>query len=287
MVYSGGYLMVFISTADPLYIVGIISISVIIVCFVAGLLTGDYSWVDRLWSILPFIYSWIYVYRSGLDSRVILISVLITIWGIRLTYNFARKGGYGNVEDYRWQEVKKGFKNKFLWQFFNFLFISFYQNLLFVLFTLPVYVSYKFKGVPLNTLDLIATVFFICLLILETIADQQQWNFQQKKRALMGTNVNLTGDFKRGFFTGKLFKYSRHPNFFAEISMWWMVYLFSIAATGSLFHWSITGTVLLTLLFQGSTSFTEKLSSRKYPDYKLYQKTTSRIIPWFSKGIPD
>jgi len=39
----------------------------------------------------------------------------------------------------------------------------------------------------------------------------------------------------------------------------------------------------LTLLFQGSTDLTEKLSVRKYPGYKRYQKRVPRLLPWFSK----
>jgi steroid 5-alpha reductase family enzyme len=44
--------------------------------------------------------------------------------------------------------------------------------------------------------------------------------------------------------------------------------------------------VLLTLLFQGSTGLTEKLSLRKYPAYADYQRTTNRLVPWFPKSTP-
>ena len=67
-------------------------------CWVASLITKDTSWVDRIWSIVPVVYVWIFassVITSGQDSaRLILMAVLVTLWGIRLTFNFARKGGY-------------------------------------------------------------------------------------------------------------------------------------------------------------------------------------------------
>jgi len=101
----------------------------------------------------------------------------------------------------------------------------------------------------------------------------------------MKTKKKLTGDLKRGFLSHGVFRYSRHPNFFGEMGIWWFVYLFSVAATYPIhIQWinpTIIGTVLLTLLFQGSTPLTEYLSSSKYPAYKQYQKTTSRLIPFF------
>ena len=62
--------------------------------------------------------------------------------------------------------------------------------------------------------------------------------------------------------------------------MWWMVYLFSVAAGAGWLNATIAGTVLLTLLFQGSTAMTEGLSLEKYPSYAKYQRTTSRLVPW-------
>jgi steroid 5-alpha reductase family enzyme len=62
--------------------------------------------------------------------------------------------------------------------------------------------------------------------------------------------------------------------------MWWAIYVFSIAASGVWLNWSIAGAILLTLLFQGSTRFTEELTLSKYPAYRDYQQTTSRLIPW-------
>ncbi len=63
--------------------------------------------------------------------------------------------------------------------------------------------------------------------------------------------------------------------------MWWTYYVFSIAAGAGWLNWTITGAILLTLLFQGSTGITEKLSARQFPADADYQHSTSRLIPWF------
>jgi steroid 5-alpha reductase family enzyme len=77
-------------------------------CWILSLITHDTSQVDRMWSIAPPLYLWIFAGGAGFgDARVNLMAVLATVWGARLTFNFARKGGYSGVEDYRWAVLRK------------------------------------------------------------------------------------------------------------------------------------------------------------------------------------
>ena len=67
-------------------------------------------------------------------------ALLSTLWGLRLTYNFWRKGGYSSGgEDYRWPVLRKKLNNRCLFTLFNLAFISFYQNILLLLIALPSY----------------------------------------------------------------------------------------------------------------------------------------------------
>ncbi len=61
------------------------------------------------------------------------------------------------------------------------------------------------------------------------------------------------------------------------------MFLFGAVAAGSLLQWTVLGPLLLTLLFVGSTRFTESITLSRYPEYAEYQATTSPIIPWFAK----
>ena len=78
---------------EPLTVVIWIAAAACASAWVASLITGDHSWVDRLWSIVPVVYAWVFAITAGLDARVTLMAVLVTLWGARLTFNFARKGG--------------------------------------------------------------------------------------------------------------------------------------------------------------------------------------------------
>jgi steroid 5-alpha reductase family enzyme len=267
-------------STDPLTTAFWMAGGLALVCWVLSLITKEYSWVDRLWSITPPLFALHFAGHAGFhDARLNLMAGLTVLWGVRLTYNFARKGGYKpGGEDYRWEEIKQ--KIGPLWfQVLNATFLAPFQNYLLLLIVVPSYAAYQSARPPLNVLDLIAAVAFVVFFIGETVADEQQWRFQTAKHAAIARGETP----ETGFITTGLFRYSRHPNFFCEQAMWWTYYGFSIAAGAEWLNWTITGAVLLTLLFQGSTGLTEKLSARKYPAYAAYQKTTSRLMPWFPK----
>lgn len=63
-------------------------------CFIVGEISHNNSQMDKLWSILPEVYLWIMAAENGMNIRSIIMASLATLWGIRLTYNFARKGAY-------------------------------------------------------------------------------------------------------------------------------------------------------------------------------------------------
>ena len=246
--------------------------------WIASLITKDTSWVDRIWSIVPVVYLWVFAASAGLaDARLDVMAALVTVWGARLTFNFARKGGYSGMEDYRWAVLRAQMKP---WQFqlFNLFFITIYQNVILLLIALPAVTAYENKT-PFTALDLILAVVFIGFTIGETVADQQQWNFQNWKKA--ETDAGRTPNPR--FLQSGLFRLSRHPNFFFEQAQWWVIFLFGASAAGSILQWTVAGPFLLTVLFVGSTIFTENISKSKYPEYSLYQKRTSAIVPWFPR----
>jgi steroid 5-alpha reductase family enzyme len=245
----------------------------------ASLVTGDTSWVDRMWSLLPETYVWIFAgYAHFANARLDTMAVLATLWGGRLTYNFARKGGYSGVEDYRWQVLREAMA-RWRFQLFNLFFVVLYQNALLVLIALPAMSAYQHRTTHFGPLDVLAVIVFVALLAGETVADQQQWVFQQEKKRVATAGQRPS----RGFLREGLFRYSRHPNYFFEIAQWWVVFLVGALAARSLAQGSVLGAVLLTLLFVGSTRFTEKISSAKYPGYALYQREVSPVIPWWPR----
>jgi len=247
------------------------------VCFITWLtsvITKEYSWVDRIWSIIPIVYVWVFAYGANFaDPRLNLMGILVTLWGARLTFNFARKGGYApGGEDYRWAILRQKM-NPALYQIFNIFFIVIFQNALLLAIVLPANLALE-NQTALNQNDAFFAVLFLGLLIFEFIADQQQWNFHQLKKQ---------GKTDKGFLDKGLFAISRHPNFFAEQGQWWVLAFWGFA-TANNSHWEyFVGAIILTALFLGSARFTEQISAGKYPEYKDYQKRVSMMIPWIAK----
>lgn len=276
---------------DTLLILAIICGSSILYCFVVGELAHNNSQMDKLWSILPIAYAWVIAAKGGMKIRLVVSAVIVTLWGIRLTMNFARKGAYKlkfweGEEDYRWAILRKNkvFQNRFAWVMFNLFFISIYQNVLILAFCLPALAAME-SNAPFGAFDYVAASLATLFLILETIADEQQWKFHKEKKRLLKEGKSLEElpePYNLGFNTTGLWGFMRHPNYLGEQGIWVSLYIFVIGAgvaNYGIFNWSIVGPLFLVFLFLGSSTLGESISSSKYPKYKDYQRQVPKYFP--------
>ena len=184
------------------------ALAVAAVVFGVGEATGNYSQVDKLWSLLPCFYTLFYTHYSGYNSRLLLQSFCTLVWGARLTYNFAAKGGYHwprvweGEEDYRWPVLRAkipAFQNKQVWRLFHLLFIAVYQNILLWVITLPAIAAWS--ALPLTRYDLLAAAAMLFFVFVEAKADKQQNDFQARKRAAVARGDKSCAEVKVGFVT--------------------------------------------------------------------------------------
>ena len=260
-------------------------------CFIAGELAQNFSQMDKLWSLLPIAYTWIIAARGGMKPRLVSFALLVTAWGIRLTANFARKGAYslkfwtGN-EDYRWAIVRQNpiFRKGIAWTLFDLFFISAYQNLLVLAICLPALACMESEA-PLGVVDALAALCAVGFLTLETVADEEQWRFQETKKQLLAEHSRLDElpePYDLGFNTLGLWERMRHPNYLGEQGIWLSLYFFAVgagAAGRGIFHWTMVGPLLLVLLFVGSSALGESISAKKYPRYPDYAGQVFKYIP--------
>jgi steroid 5-alpha reductase family enzyme len=128
---------------------------------------------------MPIIYAWVIYFQGGKTPRQLIMASIVTVWGVRLTYNFARKGGYSwkfweGEEDYRWVHVRKipFVGSKVGWFIFNLSFISFYQAYLIMGFTLPMILTIQEKPTEIGLFDSFAAIAMTLFIVFETIADE-------------------------------------------------------------------------------------------------------------------
>lgn len=298
-VAEGKYIhaLTFDDSADPTAKCLVICTWSFVICFLGGEVTRNFSQVDKLWSVLPCIYAWIFAYCSGFNVRCTLMALLATVWGARLTYNFSRRGGYDGVyklrpwqgeEDYRWPILrgKPPLNNIVVWMLFDLVFISFFQNVLLLLLAMPSAYAYSCatngprSSQGLTALDYSATGIFLVMILISIVADQQQWVYQQGKKLHSSRNNVDNTEFAVGFCRTGLWGKSRHPNYFAEQGAWISFYVVGMAASG-IHNSTVIGALLLCLVFQGSTRMSEAISAGKYKLYKDYQNN----VPCFMLNI--
>lgn len=194
----------------------------------------------------------------------ILLASMIAIWGIRLgTYLVIRI--IKIKKDSRFDQIRE----KPL-EFFKFWF---FQGLAVWVIMLPaVHVFNQTQDKNLNILMIAGTIIWLVGLLIETVADWQKFVFknnpQNKDRW-----VNLG-----------LWKYSRHPNYFGEMSLWWGIFIFSIPFIQGPAWLTVIGPVFISfiLIFISGIPPLEKRYNQKYANnfqYQQYKKKTSLLIP--------
>jgi steroid 5-alpha reductase family enzyme len=128
-------------------------------------------------------------------------------------------------------------------------------------------------------------VILLGFIILEAVADKQQMTFQTTKYKLLKQGKKLEDlqkPYNKGFNTNGLWGRSRHPNYFSEQSIWFVLYFICISGgvtNNIFFNWTLIGSMVLILLFMGSSNFSESISLQKYPDYQDYSSKVSKYVP--------
>jgi steroid 5-alpha reductase family enzyme len=137
----------------------------------------------------------------------------------------------------------------------------------------------------MSILDIGIARVLMALVVFEYFADQQQWNYHQAKNEYQKTAKVPKGwtraQMDRGFNTTGLWKYSRHPNFAAEQTIWVLLYQWSCFDANVFWNWTVVGAIAYLGVFAGSTPLTEGISAGKYPEYKLYQERVGKFLPAF------
>eukprot|EP01083_Nonionella_stella_P117455 350067_1 len=278
--------------SDPLYFTLWLLIVMTAWTYYKNKTTDDCSFVDRVWSIAPILYSGAmtlhyYVQNNyQLHDRLCLTFMMILGWGVRLSYNLYIKGGYKTgKEDHRWGLIRTWYTGKTIkWNLFVFWVVNVWQMVAIYAFSaLPLYIIYHGpSGTQLYDMPL--AIMFCFFLAIETFADDQMFQFQEgKKEQIRKRRFSQIKDYYLdGFYHEGLYRYSRHPNYFGELGQWWVIYWLSCVGHNKAIspNWSVIGILHLCFIFYKSLHLTESITNFKYPKYKLYAKRTSKFFLW-------
>jgi steroid 5-alpha reductase family enzyme len=237
--------------------------------WIASIFLKNVAIVDLFWGFGFVLAGWIYFfYTDGYEVRKILLMVLVTIWGLRLSIYLAWRN-IGKGEDFRYQQFRKNYGEKYWW--ISFLQTFLLQGILMWLISAPLLGAQFYSGnSSLNIFDILGILFWIIGIIFEAGGDFQLAKFKSNP------------DNKGKVLDSGFWRYTRHPNYFGDASVWWG-YGFICIASGS--YLPFLGSLLMTALIikVSGVALLEKTLTNTKPQYKDYIEKTSPFIPWFPK----
>jgi steroid 5-alpha reductase family enzyme len=228
----------------------------------------DNSIVDIAWG-LGFIAVALLTFflEEGFTLRQVVVCGLVFLWGMRLALHIAlRKRGKG--EDFRYAKWRKDWGRWFVLRSYFQIFML--QGLFLFIIALPILLINLSQRERLTAVDLIGIGVWCIGFFFEAVGDCQLKQF--KKRI----------ENKGKIITSGLWKYTRHPNYFGEVVMWWGIFLIGLSIEkGWIAILSPLTISFLLLRVSGVTMLEKKYQGN--PEFEAYAKRTNAFFPWFPK----
>ena len=226
------------------------------------------SCYDAYWSVAPpllALYWWAAGSLGSDDVRAWLVTTVVAVWAVRLTANWVHGWPGFEHEDWRYPMLRDRAGR---WGLVADLFgIHLFPTLQVFLGMLPVYVAVSRPGRDVGWLDLVAVVVGLGAVTLELTADVQMHRFVRDRRPGEVMDRGLWG-------------WSRHPNYFGEISFWFALALFGVAAAPSDAWWLFAGVLAMLAMFLGaSIPMMEQRSLERRPSYQDVVDRVPRLVP--------
>lgn len=203
---------------------------------------------------------------SALDARQIIVLALLVLWATRLFMHVGlRNLAHLHKEDVRYNNWRKQWGSNWLWRSYLQVFVL--QALILYVFLLPVWFILARPSEELGILAYLGLFFWLVGFAFEAIGDEQLRRFKKDPK-------------NRGkLMTSGLWSWSRHPNYFGEVLLWWGIGLIAMELPGA--WWTIIGPIGVTYLIlkvSGVSMLENMMKSR--PGYAEYEKSVPRFFPW-------
>ena len=244
-------------------------LAVLVMMFVGWLMSiikKNVTLVDSLWGLGFVMIAWMTVWLTpDHGPRQTVMAVMVTLWGLRLSSHLSWRN-WGHGEDPRYGQWRETSGERF---WLVSLFKVFLLQAIFLwLIALSLQIG-QMSPIPprLTAFDYAGIILWTVGFLFESVADWQLLKFKANP-ATKGQVMD------RG-----LWAYSRHPNYFGEVLVWWGLFFMTLATPDS--AWTIVSPVIITLVLLKMTGvpLTEKTIARTRPGYADYVRRTNAFIP--------
>lgn len=142
---------------------------------------------------------------------------------------------------------------------------------------LPVTLALGRPQPSLAPLHWIGALAWLLGLVIESVADSQKSAWKRRG--------------EKDYINRGLWAWSRHPNYFGELLLWWGIWIYALPSLSGLDHLAVFGPLFISLLilFVSGIPLLEKAADKKYAgreDYAAYRAGTSVLIPLPPKRKP-
>lgn len=243
-----------------------IAMSAVLLLWLISIPLRDVSIIDMFFSaIVLAMTAASYWFGDGTLMRKQLVLSLVAIWALRMTFHLIRRN-WGKGEDVRYTRLRSWVADDraFVWLSLRKVFLL--QGIVLWALTLPIQWAMAVPG-QVGWLSLLGLSVWLIGFAFETISDVQLTRHREDPES--AGRVLRTG----------LWRYSRHPNYFGEISLWWGIFLIACETPWGLL--TVFGTTVYTWLIvrvTGKATLEKKLRKER-PDYEAYVRSTSGLIP--------
>ena len=260
--------LVFGPSTDSLWLDALIAdLLATVVIFGFSRVHKNSSFYDAYWSVAPplLLFYW-WSQSDGVDgARVWLVAVVVLLWAVRLTANWAYAFPGLHHEDWRYPILReRAGRFEMVIDFFG---IHAIPTIQVFLGCLPMYVAVTRSGRDVGIIDFVALLVGVAAVALEFQADLQMYRFVRERQPGQAMDRGLWG-------------WSRHPNYFGELAFWFSLALFGIAAAPGEVWWLFIGVVAMLAMFLGaSIPMMEQRSLERRPQYQDVIDRVPMLVP--------
>ncbi len=245
------------------------------VMFTVGHAKKRYDVVDMAWGLTFIVIALtslgLRIHSQTINHPVVLLipTVLVVVWGLRLSIHIFRRLLSTSVEDKRYAELRAKWRGRN--QSLNvFLRIYVLQAILASIIMVPVIIYNTTAEDPTRSLIVIGLIVWTIGFYFEAVSDRQLRNFIQNKSN------------KGKLMTSGLWALSRHPNYFGEVTQWWGIGIIVLSTSYGTLGLIGPAVISLLIIFVSGVPLTEKHFAGR-PGWEAYKRRTSTLIPWFPK----
>jgi len=190
------------------------------------------------------------------------VTAAVTAWGTRLFIHIHARHR-GKPEDFRYVQMRAAWGR--MAPLYSFLKVFLLQGVLLLAVATPVWFLNSENRDGLPGLAVLGLAIWAVGFLFEAVGDWQLGRF-------ISDPANAGRIMTRG-----LWRYTRHPNYFGEVTQWWGLYLVALAFGG---WWTVIGPLTISFLILKVSGI--PMLERKYdanPEFQAYKKSTSAFFP--------